>query len=138
MSASLPREWFGSFTGSPRSFASSRRPVLYFLFLKEDQMLNEALRLIRVYHDMNQSKAAEKLGISNSYLSEIEKGHKKPTLELVERYASLFKIPASSIMFFAENMGTNDTFEAARTAVAGKIVSLMQFLEARSDRAHAD
>jgi len=101
-------------------------------------MLNEALRLIRVYHDMNQTKAAKKLGISNSYLSEIEKGHKRPTLDLIEQYASLFKIPKSSIMFFAENLGRRDRFDTARIAVAGKIVSLMQFLEARSGRAHAD
>lgn len=98
-------------------------------------MLNEALRLIRVYHDMKQSEAAAKLGISNSYLSEVEKGHKKPTLELVERYAEVYEIPASSIMFFSENMHGGDSFDMARNAIAGKILSLMKFLEARSDRA---
>lgn len=97
-------------------------------------MLNEALRLIRVYHDMKQSDAAKTLGISASYLSEVENGHKKPTLELVEKYSDAFKIPASSIMFFSENMGGGDALNSARSAVAGKIISLMQFLEARSER----
>ncbi len=85
-----------------------------------------------------QSETAGKLGISASYLSEIEKGRKNPTLELVEKYAEIFKIPASSIMFFAENMGRGGAYEAARSAVAGKIVSLMQFLESRAERANAD
>jgi transcriptional regulator with XRE-family HTH domain len=101
-------------------------------------MLNEALRLIRVYHDMRQSETAEKLGISNSYLSEIEKGRKKPTLEIVEKYSTVFKIPMSSILFFSENLDESPSVKGAKRLVASKIVSLMKFLEARSDRAHAD
>jgi transcriptional regulator with XRE-family HTH domain len=101
-------------------------------------MLNEALRLIRVYHDIKQSEAAERLGISKSYLSEIEKGHKKPTLELIDKYADAFGIPASSIMFFSENIDKPRAYEQARTFVASKILSLMRFLEERSEHAHAD
>jgi transcriptional regulator with XRE-family HTH domain len=101
-------------------------------------MLNEALRLIRVYHDMKQSDVAAKLGVSNSYLSEIEKGRKKPTLDLVEKYSVAFKIPVSSILFFSENLDSTPTFRSARRAVASKVLNLMKFIEARSDRAHAD
>lgn len=101
-------------------------------------MLNEALRLIRVYHDMKQTEAADKLGISKSYLSEIEKGHKRPTLDIIDRYSEIFDIPASSIMFFSENMNRSGAYEKARTLVASKIVSLMKFLEDRSGRAHVD
>lgn len=101
-------------------------------------MLNEALRLIRVYHDMKQSEAAEKLGISKSYLSEIEGSRKKPSLDLIEKYSSTFNIPISSIMFFSEQMESGKAFEGARSLVASKVVSLLKFLEARSghDRAH--
>ena len=101
-------------------------------------MLNEALRLIRVYHDMKQGEAAKALGVSPSYLSEVETGKKKATLELVEKYAETYRIPASSIMYFSENMGHPRAVEAARTAVAGKIIKLMQFLEAKAERADAD
>jgi len=98
-------------------------------------MLNEALRLIRVYHDLRQSEVAEKLGISKSYLSEIEKGAKRPTLELVEKYAAAFHVPVSSIIFFSENMNKDVAYEKARGFVAGKIIKLMQFLEERAERA---
>ena len=101
-------------------------------------MINEALRLIRVYHDMRQSEVAEKLGMSSSYLSEIEKGTKKPTLELVEKYAALFQVPASSILFFSENMNNGQTYEKARGFVAGKIISLMQYLEEKAERVKAN
>ena len=101
-------------------------------------MLNEALRLIRVYHDVRQSEMAEKLKISKSYLSEIEGGKKKPTLELIERYSETFKIPVSSIMFFSENMNKSGAYEKARGIVARKIISLMQFLEERAGEIAAE
>lgn len=103
-------------------------------------MLHEALRLIRVYHDMKQAELAEKLGISKSYMSEIEKGTKSPTVELISKYAEVFGIPASSILFFAENIDKPHASIAARQArqlVAAKIIKLLQFLEERGGHAHA-
>lgn len=99
-------------------------------------MLGEALRLIRVYHDLKQKQVAELLDVSTSYLSEIEKGHKTPTLDIVQRYSDKFGIPVSSIMFFAESVN-GGTFDRARSIVAGKMIGLMQFLEARSEQVDA-
>ena len=62
-------------------------------------MIGEALRLIRVYHDLKQSDLADQLGISQSHLSEIERGKKAPTSELIERYSKEFRLPVSSIWF---------------------------------------
>jgi transcriptional regulator with XRE-family HTH domain len=101
-------------------------------------MLGEALRLIRVYHDLKQKQVAERLDISTSYLSEIEKGHKTPSLDLIQRYSSIFGLPVSSIMFFAESVEDGGAYDRARSFVAGKMVGLMQFLEARSGRVHAE
>lgn len=100
-------------------------------------MLGEALRLIRVYHDLKQKQVADKLGISTSYLSEIEKGRKTPTLEVIKKYSDVFDLPVSSIMFFAESVDGDRAAGRARSFVAGKMIGLMQFLEARSDYAHA-
>lgn len=101
-------------------------------------MLNEALRLIRVYHDVRQSEMAEKLNISKSYLSEIEKGKKKPTLDLIEKYADTFKVPVSSIMFFSENMDKGGAYEKARGIVAKKIITIMQFIEQKAEATAAE
>src|SRR3546814_7599131 len=100
--------------------------------LKGDAMLGEALRLIRVYHDLKQKQAAERLEVSTSYLSEIERGLKTPTLDIIQRYATVFDMPVSSIMFFSENLDQKSTLDQARTFVAGKVVGLLQFL--RSER----
>jgi transcriptional regulator with XRE-family HTH domain len=100
-------------------------------------MLREALRLIRTFHDLKQSELADKLGISKSYLSEIESGGKEPTLALVKKYSEIFDLPVSSIMFFSENIGKG-SYQQARALVASKVVKLMKFIEERSGKSHAD
>lgn len=100
-------------------------------------MINEALRLIRVFHDMKQTEAAEKLGVSKSYISEIEKGTKKPTLDLIAKYSDAFGVPSSSILFFSESLDDGKTYKQAKNLVASKIINMMNFLEERSGRVDA-
>ena len=101
-------------------------------------MLNEALRLIRVFHDLKQTETALKLGVSKSYLSEIEHGHKVPTLDLLGKYEKAFDIPLSSIIFFSEEMASGDPASKAKFFVASKVLSMLQFIEQRSGMRHAD
>lgn len=96
-------------------------------------MINEALRLIRVYHDLKQVEAAKRIGISQSYLSELERGTKSPPLDVLKRYSEAFDIPVSSIMYFSENIGEGKSSKATQF-VAKKIISLLQFIEQRSGR----
>ena len=96
-------------------------------------MLSEALRLIRVFHDLRQQELAERLQISKSYLSEIESGKKAPSLDLINKYAEEFDIPASSILFFSENLETPSRASKVRGAIAGKVLQFLQFVEARTD-----
>ena len=68
-------------------------------------MLGEALRLIRVFHDKKLVDLAKELDISPGYLSEIERGksNKKPSLELINRYAQVFNTKPSVILFFSRH-----------------------------------
>lgn len=99
-------------------------------------MLAEALRLMRVFHDLKQTELAERLGISKSHLSEIESGRKQPTLALIDRYSSEFKIPRSSILFFAE--GLHDPARSAnaaqrgRAVIARKVIHFLRLIEERT------
>lgn len=95
-------------------------------------MIGDALRSIRVFHNLKQADAAAKLGISRSYLSEIESNTKEPTLQLIQRYAEIFSLPVSSIMYFAENLSNPSAHRKASGLLAGKIVAMMRFLEARA------
>jgi transcriptional regulator with XRE-family HTH domain len=100
-------------------------------------MVNDALRLMRVFHDMTQTELASSLGISKSHLSEIESGKKNPTLSLLDRYGEVFGVPTSSILFFSENMENASAGEKARTLVSSKILALMRFIAERSSDQHA-
>ncbi len=66
-------------------------------------MIHNALVAIRKYHGISQSDLSIKLGISNSYLSEIEKV-KKPSLDILEKYSEQFDMPLSSLLFFSEKL----------------------------------
>ena len=101
-------------------------------------MLHKALRIIRVFEGLTQVEAAKKLNVSQSYLSEIERGTKNPTLDVIGKYGEVFGIPVSAIMLFSENMADGSSVQRARTLVAGKVLDLMEFLEKRSDRVDAD
>ncbi|BAY68585.1 transcriptional regulator [Trichormus variabilis NIES-23] len=93
---------------------------------------------MRVFHDLSQKEMAERLGISKSYLSEIESGKKIPTLDLLNRYSGLFDIPVSSIMFFSENLDKDVKTEKLRNFVSSKIIAILNFIAERSGNACAE
>ncbi len=103
-------------------------------------MLAEALRLIRVFHDVKQNELAAKLRISKSHLSEIESGKKQPRLELIERYSDEFGIPSSSILFFSESLDSPsksvDAVDRGRVVIAKKVINFLRLIEDRT--AHAE
>lgn len=100
-------------------------------------MLSEALRLLRVFHDLKQNELADKLDVSKSYISEIEKGRRTPSLETIEKYSKYFRIPTSSILFFSEQIEDAQTIKGtatkAKEAIASKIVNFLQVIEERTE-----
>lgn len=101
-------------------------------------MLGRALRLIRVFHDKNQSDLVDVIGVSKSYISEIEAGKKTPSFEVLQRYSDFFKIPLSSIMFFAENVGEGRDLSRARGLIASKIIKMLELIEERASDGDRD
>ncbi|ENU4057525.1 TPA: helix-turn-helix transcriptional regulator [Acinetobacter baumannii] len=94
-------------------------------------MIHNALVAIRKYHGISQSDLSIKLGISNSYLSEIEKGKKKPSLDILEKYSEQFDMPLSSLLFFSEKLDEGQPLSIAtkfKLASAKKIIRLMEWL----------
>jgi transcriptional regulator with XRE-family HTH domain len=67
-------------------------------------MLGEALRLIRIYHDCKSQDLAKALDLSPSYISELERNKKTPSLDVIKKYADYFGTTASAIMFFSEDI----------------------------------
>lgn len=99
-------------------------------------MIGEALRLIRVFHDRKQVDLAKEIGISQSYLSDIERSVKIPSHDIVLRYAEIFDLPVSSIWFFDEQIspGAKKThIDNARGVIAEKILDFLRIIERRRE-----
>jgi transcriptional regulator with XRE-family HTH domain len=96
-------------------------------------LLNEALRLMRIYHDMKQSDLASALDVTKSYVSELEAGNRTPSLQVLESYARTFDVPLSSILFFAENVENPDGVSKTRKYVASKIIKILGAIADKSD-----
>lgn len=99
-------------------------------------MFGQALKLLRRSHDLNQMTLAKKLNISRSYVSELESGNRTPSLDLLNRYAEVFNVPVSSLVFFAEALqdpeNLSGRLEQAKGAIARKIIALLTLLDADS------
>lgn len=93
-------------------------------------MLGNTLKRLRGIYGYSAKEMSELLGISSSYLSEIENGKKKVSMDLLERYSELFGLRVSTLMRFSED------YEDAELNNAGQkfITSLMsKVIEAYSD-----
>lgn len=66
--------------------------------------LNEALRLLRVYNDMKIKDLSKEIGLTASYICEIEKVKKTPSIDTLTAYATFLKISVGDIMRIAENV----------------------------------
>lgn len=98
-------------------------------------MLHEALRLLRRYHGMTQKELATRLGISNSYLSEIETGSKKEsfTVDLLNKYSEVFKLPVSSLLLFSEHLDPARRGERLRVQAASKVLKVLSWIDEQDE-----
>lgn len=93
-------------------------------------MLGNTLKRLRGIYGYSAKEMSELLGISSSYLSEIENGKKKVSMDLLDRYSELFGLRVSTLLRFSED------YEDAELNNAGQkfITSLMsKVIEAYSN-----
>ena len=96
-------------------------------------MLSTSLRLIRQYHNINQTRLAAKLNISTSYLSELEAGKKDVSIDLLQRYATIFDVPLSSLVVFSETLDGEHSDRKARSFIAKKMLKILDWIADTTD-----
>ena len=74
--------------------------------------LPKLLKYMRNFGHYTQLDMAGELGISRSYISEIEKGLKVPSMEVLMKYAAFYEVPLSSLLLFAENLDNKKDFKS--------------------------
>lgn len=71
--------------------------------MKDEMGLDvNVLRLFRIAKDMSVKELADKMGVRQSFISDIEHGTRNATLQTYQRYSKALNIPLSTIMFFDE------------------------------------
>lgn len=108
--------------------------------MQDRMIMNRVLRLVRSYHDMNLSEASKHIGLSKSYISQLEHGHKKASLVVLEKYAAAFDISVSTLVLFSEHAETKGLAEKVRGFTTDKAVKMLEWIEMISvdkERDHA-
>lgn len=65
------------------------------------------LRLFRIGRDLTIKDLSAEMGVSPSYICDIERGAKKPSLATIEKYSKALKVPKSTLLFFDEQQKKN-------------------------------
>ena len=94
-------------------------------------MINDALRLIRLYHGFSQAELAEEIGLSQSLNSEIERNAKPVSIEVLERYSQKLGVRMSQLMFFAEELEGEPVQKRGKLIVANRVLKLLESFSPR-------
>lgn len=63
--------------------------------------LGQVLTKLRKETIYTQGEVADKINISRTYLSQIEKNRRIPTIEMIEKLAKFYKVPLFYIFYFS-------------------------------------
>lgn len=88
-------------------------------------LVNEALRLARLYWGYNQGQMAKKLGVSQSIVSEVESASKSVSMDLLEKYSEALNVKMSNLLFFAEELEGVPTPSRGKTIIAKKVLDFL-------------
>lgn len=91
-------------------------------------MINDALRLLRLYLGLSQKELSTALNVSQSMISEVESGTKSVSMELLERYSEKFDVRMSQLLFFAEELDGQPIKTRGKLIIASHVLSLLEKL----------
>jgi Predicted transcriptional regulator len=64
--------------------------------------LGNVLKLLRIANEMSTKDLATKMGVSSTYISEVEGNNKNPSLDMLSKYSEALNVSKSAIMYFDE------------------------------------
>jgi transcriptional regulator with XRE-family HTH domain len=92
-------------------------------------MINDALRLLRLYAGFSQAQMAKRLGVAQSLVSDVENSRKNVTMDLLAAYSEATGIKMSQLLFFAEEIQGEHIARRGQLIVADKVLKLLETLK---------
>ncbi|WP_420507233.1 helix-turn-helix domain-containing protein [Nitratireductor aquimarinus] len=94
-------------------------------------MINNALRVLRLYLGLSQKQIADELDLSQSMISEIENGSKSVSMDVLEKYSLNFNIRMSQLIFFAEELEGEPIKMRGKLIIANRVLQILETLSPR-------
>lgn len=98
------------------------------------EFLGKALKTTRSFHQYSQRKMARELGVSHSFVSEIESGKRPATLKMVNKYAAIFDVESHEILVLAHAY-SKSKFTKGFTS---KFLSIVEWIGSTSENVDED
>lgn len=92
-------------------------------------MINEALRLLRLYCGFSQADMAQRLSVAQSMVSDVEAGRKNVSMDLLEAYSRATGVKMSQLLFFAEEIDGEPIARRGHLIVADKVLKLLEAIK---------
>ncbi len=89
-------------------------------------MLHKALRSIRKFHGMSINDLSKEIGVSPSYISEIENNKKRIHTDILDAYSRVFVMPISSFYLISES-GQGDR-PTLNTRMRRKVLKIIHWI----------
>ena len=89
-------------------------------------MIGDVLKRTRAIYGYKATEMSSVLGISASYLSEIENNKKQPSLELLEKYADIYGVRLSSLILLSENIEDAEKTGKGTAVIRNMMAHLIQ------------
>jgi len=83
------------------------------------------LKKTRLIYGMTAKELATELGLSASYLSEIENNKKVPSLDILSMYASVFDMKVSSLILLSEDFENQKSEHKSEKYIQKKMIELI-------------
>lgn len=64
--------------------------------------LGYVLKLLRIANNMSVKELAEKMGVSSTYITEVEASNRNPSLNTLTKYSEALGVSKSTILYFDE------------------------------------
>ena len=91
-------------------------------------LFGEGLKEKREEKGLNQGELGDKAGVSQSYVSQIEKGEKIPSIDALKSFAKVLKIPEGDLINEAMSEQAQ-LIRAIKGLTPKKVVAVLKFVE---------
>lgn len=73
----------------------------------KDKDLCTVLRTVRIAQDLSTKEVADKMNVRTSYITDVERGDRTPSISTLDKYCEALNIPTNSIFLWRDSQKKN-------------------------------